>query len=304
MNGQGSHNFINNLNAGAVSFDGGSATGEFHQPTAASPAGAPRGKSGSKALLIVAAEVERNAVLAAVRTVNRVPFQRTFNAHHTIYELGRLSRVDVVLAHVAQGVVTPDSAGPAAASLLEAVRPDFVLLVGICYGLKDDDTKRPQRLGDVLVASELRLIAHKKVADDQIHRGGSVHPSAMLLDRFRTATVDWPIQAAVHIGPMVSESVLVDSPEYRAAVKLAHPEAIGGEMEGAAVYAAAVRSQTQWGLVKAICDWGLGKTDDYQKLAADNAASLVTHMIGIGGLDPVEPSHGDSAWTRQNRTHG
>lgn len=295
MSGAGQHHFVENLNAGAIAIgENSTAFGQLHEyPPSPADERDPHHAT-AKALLVVAAEVERDAILAAVKQANHQSFRRAFSTNHTIYHTGRISRTEVTVAHVAQGTVTPDSAGPGIPELLDAVRPDFVILVGICYGLKENDPRRPQRLGDVLIASELRLIAHRKVARVREDRGRAVHASATLLDRLRTAGVDWPRRTvtSVHIGQMVSESGLVDSAWYRGQIINAYPEAIGGETDGAAVYAAAVRSQTRWGVVKAICDWGYDKSDEFQQLAAANAASLVTHMIGIGGLDPVERLHG------------
>ncbi len=53
-------------------------------------------------------------------------------------------------------------------------------------------------------------------------------------------------------------------------------------MEGAGVYAAAVRDRTEWIVVKGICDWGREKTYDFQELAAGNAAEFVLGLIERG----------------------
>jgi nucleoside phosphorylase len=64
------------------------------------------------------------------------------------------------------------------------------------------------------------------------------------------------------------------------------PEAIGGDMEGAGLYAAAGVAKVDWILVKAICDWADGnKNDDAQQLAAHNAADFVRHVIQLGGWE-------------------
>jgi nucleoside phosphorylase len=277
---------IGNITAGAVST--GNESPAFGILAGSSPGSATDSTNQprhSKVLLVVAADVELTAMAKAVKDINGASLTRTFTAHHTVYDLGRLSQTAVLLAQVGQGATTPDSAGASAPELIEALRPDFLILVGICYGMREDDPKQPQRLGDVVIANQLVLAAHKKVASRTITRGGSVHPSPALLDRFRSARDDWVSSAKVHIGPMVSESVLVDSARYRNEVRRNHPEAIGGEMEGAAIYAAAIRSKVDWCVVKGICDWGFDKNDRYQQLAADNASSLVAHMIRIGGLD-------------------
>ena len=66
------------------------------------------------------------------------------------------------------------------------------------------------------------------------------------------------------------------------------PKAVGGEMEGAGVYAAASRENTAWVVVKAICDWGDGKkSKDYQELAARNAAAVIRAMLEEPELAPV-----------------
>ncbi|MEV6968583.1 hypothetical protein AB0M47_26050 [Hamadaea sp. NPDC051192] len=277
------------MNAGAVTFgDHSPAFGSLREePVESVPTMKQPVRDKSRALLVVAADVERDATIKAITEHTGAALGRVYLEHHTVYELGQISRTDVTLAHVAQGTVTPDSAGPAAQELIDKIKPDFLILEGICYGLKDDDARSPQRLGDVLVANEIKLIAHQKISGRLVDRGGAVHPSATLLDRFRSASLDWAGPATVHIGPMVSESVLVNSAAYRAQIKKRYPEAIGGEMEAAGIYAAAIRGRVEWCVVKACCDWGFNKTDEAQRTAADNAASFVAHMIKIGGLDPV-----------------
>ncbi|MEV4416702.1 hypothetical protein [Catellatospora sp. NPDC049609] len=276
--GGAQHNVIGNISAGAVTF------GDHSPATAHGPAAAPP-RGHSTVLLIVAADVERRAAVAAITTLTGTPPRPGRSRNQTWFTLGRVSATEVVIAQVGQGTETPDSA-IGVMELVDAVRPDAVILLGICYGLRDEG-RRPQRLGDVIVASQLILVAHRKVADTVILRGGAVHPSPVVLDRCRAALTGWDDDIPVHLGPMVSESVLVDSAGYRERLKELCPEAVGGEMEGASVYAAAIRNDVKWGVVKAICDWGHGKNDDHQEVAAANAAAFTAHLIGTGGLDPV-----------------
>ncbi len=253
----------------------------------------------SRTLVVVVADVERDAVLARVSGANGAVSQRRYLASHTVYELGPISATEVLLAQIGQGTVTPDSGAAAATELIQQLRPDHVILTGICYGLKEDNRHWQQRLGDVVVASELRLIGHHRVSQvagqsELRHwsRGGAVHPSPMLLDRFRSAALDWDRRVPVHIGPFVSESVLVDSFDYRERLRAEHPEALAGEMEGSGVYAAALRGKVDWALVKAISDWGYRREYAAHPMAADNAASFLVHMMRVGGLDPVSTAEG------------
>lgn len=81
-------------------------------------------------------------------------------------------------------------------------------------------------------------------------------------------------------GQILSGEKLVDSMEFKQQLLKKYPEAIGGEMEGAGLYAAAERAKVEWIIVKAICDWGDGnKKKIYQNLAAAAAVSLVEHVL-------------------------
>jgi len=83
------------------------------------------------------------------------------------------------------------------------------------------------------------------------------------------------------------DSVLVDSRSLRDELSAQHPQAIGGEMEGAGVYAAAADAKVDWIVVKAIADWGFDKSDDHQEAAARNAAAFVIHAVRERALDDV-----------------
>ena len=61
--------------------------------------------------------------------------------------------------------------------------------------------------------------------------------------------------------------------------------AIGGEMEGIGVYAAAAKERVDWIVVKSICDWGMGENDDWHAAASRNAAEFVRDVLLNGGLD-------------------
>ena len=104
-----------------------------------------------------------------------------------------------------------------------------------------------------------------------------------LHDRFWSGSRDWK-GAATHFGLIVSGDKLVDSKKFRDQLLLLEPEAIGGEMEAAGVYAAALKGRRDWIIVKAIVDWGADKDKKYQPSAAKNAADLVFHVIAKGGI--------------------
>ncbi len=84
---------------------------------------------------------------------------------------------------------------------------------------------------------------------------------------------------AVHFGPVLSLNTLVNSPAERARLRGVDEEAVAGEMEATGVYAAAMQAKRDWVLVKGISDWGVGKTDGDQALAARHAADFVADLV-------------------------
>ncbi|GAA2644768.1 5'-methylthioadenosine/S-adenosylhomocysteine nucleosidase family protein [Paractinoplanes durhamensis] len=248
----------------------------------------------SRTLIMVVTAGERDAVVAAVQAVNQGEPEPFRVAGQVVLRLGVVSRTELMLAQVEPGAVGPGSAGIAAAALIDRLDLDFLILAGICYGLRPDQ----HEYGDVLVCDQLRAVDHRKVTDPAeagdpvvLVRGDYVTPSTALLSGFRAAGRTWRGTAEVHFGPMVSASVLVNSRALVDELRAQQPDALGGEMEGAGVYAAAADAEVDWIVVKAISDWGVGKTDEHQAAAARNAAAFVVHAAREQALDDV-PARG------------
>ena len=220
-------------------------------------------------LLVVATDVEREAVL------QRAPASASldFSAGHPVYRLGVIGGVEVLLAQCGPGVTSPVSTAYSVPELIADWQPRYVILLGICFGLREDE----QRLGDVIVARQLQVINLRVGAAETRDRGDFITAGHRLVERF-TVSVPPP---GVHVWPgvLLSWDVLVDFAPLRAALKVRYPDALGGEMEGAGVYAASVRAGVEWIVVKGICDWGWNKTAEAQGLAAANAAALVLDLI-------------------------
>lgn len=246
----------------------------------------------SKLLILVVTPAEREAVIDAVRAVTGTPFSRQFLSQNTIHMLGQISETEILLGQSEQGTVAPSAATLTTSRLIHEITPDYVIMVGIGFSLRDE-----HELGDVMVSTEIRVMDHKKVIDSAaidgavaaIPRGHRVPPSTLLLDRCRSAHIDWPGQA-VHFGPLLSSNVLVNSEALRQNLIDTEPDAIGGEMEGAGVFAAADREKIDWIVIKAVSDRGMQKTDAAHDLAARNAAQFVVHMVRTGALDRVPDS--------------
>ena len=225
-----------------------------------------------RVLLLVATQVEWDAVL------RRADGYRDLSGRYPVYRLGVIGGAEVLLAQTGPGVTSPISAAYSVPALIDEWQPRYVILLGICFGLREEE----QRLGDLIVARQLRVI-NVRVGETEIRdRGDAVTASHRLVERF--AVAEPPAGVRVWQGTLLSWDVLVDSARMRAALKARYRDALGGEMEAAGVYAACVRAGVEWIVVKGICDWGQAKTSEAQGAAAANAATFVLDLIDAGAF--------------------
>ena len=91
----------------------------------------------------------------------------------------------------------------------------------------------------------------------------------------------------IHHGTILSGPYLIDDAEFKdKLLKSFAPEAIGIEMEGSGLFAAAHETKIRCILVKSVCDFGDGnKNEIFQPTAAMLAADCVRHVLN----DPHVP---------------
>jgi len=123
----------------------------------------------------------------------------------------------------------------------------------------------------------------RKISHCTSRRGDRPHASSQLLNRLKAAKLTWSGIPQVQFGTMLSGEKLIDNEDFREELVSHVREAIGGEMEGAGLYAACQDKKTDWILVKGICDWADGdkSTDkeNRQRSAAKNAAEFVLYAL-------------------------
>ncbi|MEU8609264.1 hypothetical protein AB0C29_14795, partial [Actinoplanes sp. NPDC048791] len=242
----------------------------------------------TRVLLLTVTDTERDAVLRAVRPVTGQEPVRPFTGEVVTYDLGAIGPTTLGLAQCAR----PGAGGPGGAqsTATEAIRqwqPDLVIMVGICYGLRED-WKSPQRLTDVIVATTIEDLDRRIEHEDHTELfGDRVSTRSAIVSRLRAASTDWDT-ARVWFGTLLSAQTLFDSRERRDQLKRDHSRALGGEMEGHGLYAAAADADVPWIVVKAISDWGVDRDRYYEPgAAAANAADFVTHAVALGAFDDL-----------------
>jgi nucleoside phosphorylase len=245
-----------------------------------------------KILFATATTTETQAVLPVFEEATQRPKELERIEGKTYYNLGMLGQAEMTLVQSEAGTATPDGSLITVNDAIKALSPSTVIMIGIAFGMKPDK----QKIGDILVSRYLRAYEPERMGEHPVSRGVYVNASSPLLDLVRTVEVDWT-NPRVHIGLLLSGEKLVDNIQFRDALQKKEPDAIGGEMEGHGVYVAANKAKVDWILVKGISDWGDGnKSDQYQRLAAGNAArfalSMVLHFTPSTGRHRVPPLNG------------
>jgi len=198
------------------------------------------------------------------------------------YYLGKFGAYLTAVTKCRMGSLDSGAAALATQHAQRVWRPRAFVMAGIALG--KDPIK--QKIADVLIASQIISYEPQRIGEKQTIPRGPITPSnTTLLNRFENV-LNWSFhrpdgsRCECHVGPLLSGEKLVDDPTFKASLFSHHPQAIGGEMEGVGLAAAAVRHGVPWILVKAICDWGDGKKHKkHQPLAAAAAVSLVHHVL-------------------------
>jgi nucleoside phosphorylase len=233
-------------------------------------------------VIITATDIELEAVLRLLQPYpRRKAILKGFAGQETYY-LGQFGSCLAAVTRCRMGSLDSGSATLATQHAKRVWRPRAVVMVGVALG--KDPAK--QKIADVLVASQIISYEPQRVGQTQaVHRGPITPANPTLLNRFEVVP-HWAFgrpdgsRCGRHVGPVVSGEKLIDDPAFKASLFDAYPQAIGGEMEGVGLAAAAVRENLPWILVKAICDWADGtKHGKHQPLAAAAAVSLVHHVL-------------------------
>lgn len=240
-------------------------------------------------LLITATEIERDTVLDLVKKSFVRDQNLRFGQRQTYFDLGIIGGARVSLVQCEMGSGAPGASCATVADVIDDLHPHCVLMVGIAFGV--NLTK--QKLGQILVSQQLQCYELQRVGTspsghlDIELRGDRATASTKLLGRLRATTASWD-GARVAFGVLLSGEKLIDNIEFRDRITELVPQAIGGEMEGAGLYTAAVERKVDWIVVKAICDWADGKKcfkkSERQLDAAHQSAGFVLRAIEQGGF--------------------
>ena len=234
----------------------------------------------SKILLITATKIEKEILHNHIKPIKDEESIIQISKGKQTYYIGVFGKYNIT--HVSCGDMGSIGRESSLITTSEAIRdcnPELVIMLGIAFGTD----KKIQSIGDVLVSERVSPYEPQRVGKDEtINRGKEGPASSMLLNKFRNMN-SWihlikDKQAKVVVGNILSGEKLIDNINLKEELLNTYKTVIGGEMEGAGLYAACDGHVNHWILVKAICDFADGKKGtnkkENQKVAAESAVSL------------------------------
>lgn len=264
-------------------------------------------------LLVTATDVESREVLDKLSPLpDESHIVEVFVENQTYY-LGVLGLYGVVMVQSGMGSVGVNGS---LITTIDAVRtwdPKAVIMIGIAFGINS----KKQHIGDVIVSSHIIPYENSRVGNQVIYRSEFPPASTILVNRVKQIR-DWvfPIEetrnAQLFLGPLLTGEKLIDDLDFKTRLITAFPNAIGGEMEGAGLYAASSREKKEWIIIKGICDFADGNKSKNKginqnvaiKSAVNFTTKLLTSQFAFGDLEfkPIfGPSNFEDNKFRYNR---
>ena len=148
--------------------------------------------------------------------------------------VGKIGKNDVALVKSQMGAGGTGGAQAACTEAISKLKPQAVIGVGVCFGMK----RGQQKLSEVLVSSKLATYGPIRVNPDgsEIPLGVNCECDRRLVQLFRNG--GWKCPREDENKPNVSSGLIISGPELidnkvrLEELKSRYPRALGGEMEG------------------------------------------------------------------------
>lgn len=159
--------------------------------------------------------------------------------------------------------------------LSNRIAPDFVIVGGICVGLRKDE----QKIAQLIISRQIHDYDLKKISNGKrILRGVTLPANRYLYDKCILESYDMA-EDEYDEGLMLSANVLVNDENLVQQMVADKPDAIGYEMEGSGISYISNIFRNRWIMVKAISDWGFKKENYRQEEAAEKSYKFIFNVI-------------------------
>ena len=208
-------------------------------------------------VIVTATETEFKAVMGQAKPMRDDKKYIQTRTNGITFYVAMYGKYKVVIIQTGQGV---ENTSKKLQKMQKVVNAQYVIAIGVCYGMKEG--KKETKLGSILVPKRVKIISFAKIRDgpDELNTEDRNSGEALydIFENFHGFALDDDIDYKVNIKTgddiLVTEDSLVTSQEHKSLVEGTVPQALGGEMEAAAILQKGVKFEGI--VIKAIADWG------------------------------------------------
>ena len=207
-------------------------------------------------VLATATKDEYKAVMGQATPINGDKYTQTRSEGIT-FNIAMYGKYKVAIIRTGQGT---DATSEELQKIQKVVKAQYVIAIGICYGMKEG--KKRTKLGTILVAKRVKKIKIAKYMDDgnelKIEDCNSGKTLYGIFKNDQGFALDDGIEYNVDVltgdDILVTESSLNARQEHKDEIQGQVPQALGGEMEAAAILGKP--EEFEGIVIKSIADWG------------------------------------------------
>ena len=239
----------------------------------------------TKFILVTATDIEYRAVMGqATPTRSDKKFLKVIVEDGSAnFILGNYGPSKVAIIKTGQG---PDETKKILEPVQKAVKAEYVIAIGVCFGVKKSKTKElgnKTNMGDIIVAESIIDTTEKRYEGEKIIIiPETYHCGKKLFNMFRhDDTIETEGKSVkIHLGPLASEKSLLRSAKVKEEIFRQVPQALGGEMEANGIREVSNREKFEWIVIKAIVDWGdEAKDKELQPFGAVSCARYILKRL-------------------------
>ena len=206
-------------------------------------------------IIVTATDTEYQAVMGQAKPMEDDEKYIQTRTNGITFNVAMYGRYKVVIIETGQGV---ENTSKKLQKIQEVVKAQYVIAIGVCYGIREG--KKETKLGSILVPKRVKIIStHTHRDDEDVLKTEDRNSGDTLYDifeNFHGFALDDKNEASIKTGDdiLVTEDSLVTSQDRKNLIKKKVSQALGGEMEAAAILQKGVKFEGI--VVKAIADWG------------------------------------------------
>jgi nucleoside phosphorylase len=239
-------------------------------------------------LILVATEIELTTVLQELKPIPSEKDILTCMIDTNFYYFGTFGIFPVAVLKCDMGSTGRNASSIKVYNAISLLNLKAIIMMGIAFGV---DSKK-QKVGDILISKELYSYENAKVEQGKINFRGETYNSGNTLwnvfSNYASELNRNSTELKAITGDILSGEKVIDDETFRDILVNIKSTVIGGEMEGAGLFAVSCNRNVECILIKSICDFADGyksqNKEQFQSFAATTSVLFCKYVLSHKGI--------------------